>query len=69
MHYLVSAGMLDGRLKVRNPVRPDLYLEQFKPERMYATAGLEAVGIDVKSPERVRPRIASVERLAKVSIS
>lgn len=69
LHYLASVGLLDGRMKVRALVLPDVYLDQGKPERMYAKAGLDAGGIVVKSLELVRPRIVGVERFARMSIS
>ena len=69
LHYLSSIGLLDGGLKLRALVLPDVYLDQSKPERMYAKAGLDASGIVAKSLELVRPRISGVQRFAKRSIS
>ena len=44
--FLSDEGLLDtGALKFRSMVLPDVYLEQDKPERMYAKAGLDAKGI------------------------
>jgi len=37
--------LLDGGLKVRTLVLPDLFIDQGKPEKMYADAGLDARGI------------------------
>jgi 1-deoxy-D-xylulose-5-phosphate synthase len=46
---LADDGALDqGGLKVRAMVLPDVWLEQDKPERMYAKAGLDAKGIVAK---------------------
>jgi len=42
---LSDAGALESGLKVRTMTLPDAYLEQDKPERMYAAAGLDAKGI------------------------
>jgi 1-deoxy-D-xylulose-5-phosphate synthase len=38
-------GLLDQGLKVRSLVMPDMFVDQDKPERMYAQAGLDAAGI------------------------
>jgi 1-deoxy-D-xylulose-5-phosphate synthase len=38
-------GLLDQGLKVRSLVMPDMFVDQDKPERMYAQAGLDASGI------------------------
>ncbi len=44
--FLSDEGLLDtGALKFRSMILPDVYLEQDKPERMYAKAGLDAKGI------------------------
>ncbi|MBB4040225.1 1-deoxy-D-xylulose-5-phosphate synthase [Microvirga flocculans] len=49
LQLLADKGALDrGTLKVRSMVLPDSYLDQDKPERMYATAGLDAAGIVTK---------------------
>jgi 1-deoxy-D-xylulose-5-phosphate synthase len=49
LQLLAEKGALDrGTLKVRSLVLPDLYLDQDKPERMYAKAGLDAAGIVTK---------------------
>ncbi len=49
LHYLVQAGLMDGRsnsnLKVRNLVLPDAYVDQSKPDMMYINAGLDGAGI------------------------
>ena len=44
LHCLADNGMLDCGLKVRGMVMPDAFLDQDKPDRMYATAGLDAGG-------------------------
>jgi 1-deoxy-D-xylulose-5-phosphate synthase len=48
LQLLAERGALDRGLKVRPLVLPDLYLDQDKPERMYAKAGLDASGIVAK---------------------
>ena len=45
LHFLASEGLIDGRLKVRPMVLPDVWMEQAKPEAMYAKAGLDRAGI------------------------
>ena len=49
LHLLAERGMLDGGLKVRTMTLPDEFLDQDKPERMYALAGLHAAGIAAKA--------------------
>ena len=49
LQLLADKGALDrGTLKVRSMVLPDIYQDQDKPERMYASAGLDAAGIVTK---------------------
>ncbi len=45
LQYLAESGLLDHGLRVRTMVLPDLFLDQDKPERLYARAGLDAKGI------------------------
>lgn len=45
IHFLVNEGLLDNGLKVRSLVLPDVWMDQAKPETMYAKAGLDAAGI------------------------
>jgi len=45
LHLLAHRGVLDHGLKVRPLVMPDVFMDQAKPERMYAKAGLDAAGI------------------------
>lgn len=45
MQFLASNGLLDGGLKIRPLVMPDVFLDQAKPERMYELAGLDKTGI------------------------
>jgi 1-deoxy-D-xylulose-5-phosphate synthase len=49
LHLLAEQGMLDAGLKVRTMTLPDLFLDQDKPDRMYAQAGLHAAGIAAKA--------------------
>jgi 1-deoxy-D-xylulose-5-phosphate synthase len=48
LSLLAEAGALDSGLKVRTMTLPDRYLEQDKPERQYAAAGLDAKAIVAK---------------------
>ena len=43
--HLEKSGALDRGLKVRSLTLPDRFVEQNKPEAMYAAAGLDAAGI------------------------
>ena len=51
LHTLADHGVLDGGLKVRPMVLPDLFIDQDSPNAMYATAGLDARGIVAKAFE------------------
>lgn len=42
---LLNEGLLDGSLRFRSMVLPDLFLDQDKPDALYAKAGLDAQGI------------------------
>lgn len=45
MHFMANDGLLDSGLKIRSLVLPDLWMDQAKPEVMYAKAGLDRAGI------------------------
>jgi 1-deoxy-D-xylulose-5-phosphate synthase len=45
LSYLAVAGALDAGIKVRALTLPDRFIDQGKPEAMYAAAGLDAPGI------------------------
>ncbi len=45
LHFLAIEGLLDHGLKVRPLVLPDAFIDQAKPEKMYADAGLDRAGI------------------------
>ena len=49
LHALAEEGLLDNGLKVRTLVLPDCFIEQGKPDVMYAQAGLTADGITRKA--------------------
>ncbi|WP_294538076.1 1-deoxy-D-xylulose-5-phosphate synthase [uncultured Rhodoblastus sp.] len=48
MQQLAEDGFLDKGLRMRSMVLPDVFLEQDKPELLYARAGLDAKGIVAK---------------------
>ena len=48
---LAEHGVLDGGLKVRSMLLPDIFIDQDSPAAMYAKAGLDAKGIVVKAFE------------------
>ena len=45
LHLLAAEGLLDRGLKVRTLTLPDTFIDQGKPDAMYAKAGLTAPGI------------------------
>jgi len=45
LHLLAREGALDAGLKIRPLTLPDAFIDQDKPEQMYAGAGLDAQGI------------------------
>jgi 1-deoxy-D-xylulose-5-phosphate synthase len=45
MHCLAEAGLLDGNLKVRTMVLPDVFIDQGSPYQMYEVAELNASSI------------------------
>ena len=42
LQYLTQEGLLENGLKVRSMVLPDAFIDQGKPDAMYAQAGLDA---------------------------
>ncbi len=64
--YLERSGALERGIKVRSLTMPDRFVEQGKPETMYADAGLDAAGIVTavfaalgrSTPVVARPRLA-----------
>lgn len=45
LNFLAHEGLLDGGLKVRPMAMPDVFMDQAKPETMYAKAGLDRAAI------------------------
>ncbi len=63
--FLASEGLLDHGLKVRAMTLPDMFVEQDKPDRMLAAAGLDAKGIVAKVLDAIGHRAAaSLEKIA-----
>ena len=56
--YLEKSGALERGIKVRSLTMPDRFVDQDKPEAMYAAAGLDAAGIVDGGLRRARPRHA-----------
>jgi 1-deoxy-D-xylulose-5-phosphate synthase len=48
MQTLAEHGMLDGDLRMRSMVLPDVFFDHDTPNAMYARAGLDAKGIVAK---------------------
>jgi 1-deoxy-D-xylulose-5-phosphate synthase len=48
MQFLADNGMLDGGLRMRSMILPDVFLDHDTPAAMYARAGLDAKGIVAK---------------------
>jgi 1-deoxy-D-xylulose-5-phosphate synthase len=61
LQSLAEHGVLDGGLKVRSMVLPDVFIDQDSPAAMYAQAGLDAKGIVAKVFEALGKDVA-VER-------
>ena len=49
LQFLADSGLLDGGLKVRSMVLPDVFIDHEKPEKMYELAGLDRNGIVAKA--------------------
>jgi 1-deoxy-D-xylulose-5-phosphate synthase len=62
LSLLAEAGVLDRGLKIRTLTLPDVFQDQDKPDRLYATAGLDAKAIFAKATEALGPgaRVASL---------
>ena len=58
LHFLAHEGLLDSGLKVRPLVLPDVFIDQAKPEKMYADAGLDAPASSAPSLPRSATRRA-----------
>ncbi|MBA2125474.1 1-deoxy-D-xylulose-5-phosphate synthase [Hyphomicrobium methylovorum] len=65
LQFLSDSGLLDGGLKVRSKVMPDVFVDQDKPEVMCQKAGLSASGIveTVRKAFEIDQPVASRERI------
>jgi 1-deoxy-D-xylulose-5-phosphate synthase len=63
LQFPAEQGVLDRGLKVRTMVLPDVFIDQDKPERMYAQAGLNAAGITAKAMTALGKNFASEAKL------
>jgi 1-deoxy-D-xylulose-5-phosphate synthase len=45
LQFLATEGLLDGGLRVRSMVMPDIFMDHASPDAMYARAGLDRKGI------------------------
>jgi 1-deoxy-D-xylulose-5-phosphate synthase len=61
LQTLADHGVLDGGLKVRSMLLPDIFIDQDSPNAMYAKAGLDAKGIVKKVFEALGKDAAKVE--------
>jgi 1-deoxy-D-xylulose-5-phosphate synthase len=64
LHMLAEAGALDKGLKIRTMVLPDTFMDHDKPERMYAQAGLDAMGIVAKVFEALQQDVPVIQARA-----
>jgi len=51
LQTLAENGVLDGGLRVRSMILPDIFIDQDSPAAMYAQAGLDSKGIVAKAFE------------------
>jgi 1-deoxy-D-xylulose-5-phosphate synthase len=56
-------GLLDGGLKVRSMVMPDIFMDHASPDVMYARAGLDRKGIVDTVFRRLAPGTLPQRRL------
>jgi 1-deoxy-D-xylulose-5-phosphate synthase len=61
LQHLSDEGLLDKGLRVRTMVLPDLFLDQDKPEKLYAQAGLDAKAI-VERVLSALPQVTATRR-------
>ena len=65
MKALSDEGLLDGALKMRSLVLPDVFIDQDKPEKMYAQAGLDAKAIVAKALDLIGHTAAAAKPTVK----
>ncbi|HEY7385442.1 MAG TPA: 1-deoxy-D-xylulose-5-phosphate synthase [Beijerinckiaceae bacterium] len=64
LQLLAERGVLDSGIKVRALMLPDAFVEHDRPERMYASAGLDARGIVTKVFEALGRDAGSLKVIA-----
>ncbi len=67
LQFLADEGLLDGRLKVRAKVMPDVFVDQDKPEVMYEHAGLSAAGIVATAFDALKSTTPQLARRSDVT--
>ena len=63
LQFLATEGLLNGGLKVRPMVLPDLFIDHDKPEKMYDQAGLNAPQIVDTVLKALRINSAGIEEV------
>jgi 1-deoxy-D-xylulose-5-phosphate synthase len=63
LQFLATEGLLDGGLKVRSMVMPDIFMDHASPDAMYARAGLDRKGIVDTVFRALTPKTAPAPRL------
>ena len=48
VNFLLKKGLLDGKLKFRSMILPDIFIDQDTPENMYKIANLDSSSIEEK---------------------
>jgi 1-deoxy-D-xylulose-5-phosphate synthase len=64
LSLLAESGALDAGLKVRAVTLPDIFQDQDKPDRLYASAGLDAKSIVAKAIEALGPGVGKASLTA-----
>ena len=65
LHHLAISGALDSGVKIRPMVLPDMFIDQDKPDAMYAQAGLAATDIAATALAALGRETASLSEPAR----
>jgi len=65
MHFMAEEGLLDGAIKVRSLVLPDIFIDHNSPNTMYETAGLDAIHIAQKAFDVLGVDTANLDELLR----
>ncbi|TDI61653.1 MAG: 1-deoxy-D-xylulose-5-phosphate synthase [Alphaproteobacteria bacterium] len=65
MHFMAEEGLLDGAIKVRSLVLPDIFIDHNSPNTMYETAGLDATHIAQKAFDVLGVDTANLDELLR----